>query len=471
MIRKNFLFFVFFSLISLTTVASERAKYVFYFIGDGMGVNQINGTETFLAATEGYIGTSPLCFASFPCGGLVTTYSSSNGVTDSAAGGTALATGCKTKNGTLGLSSDHTSKIYSIAHRAKLAGLAVGVGTTVSVDHATPAAFYAHVPNRNEYYRIGKQLIEADFDFYAGSDFLITESKETGEKDLYTQCFEAGYTIARGYEDCQNKLASAGKLVLLQTEDASARDRSCLPYAIDRGEGDLSLEQITKTAIDFLLRKNKDGFFLMLEGGKIDWACHSNDAAACFREVVDMDKAVQIAFDFYKKHPDETLIVVSADHETGGIVLGTGSYELHTDLLEHQLISAECFSKLIAEQYKSDCDGFTWDFVCEQLKKYFGFWDGVNLDSNQTERLKKAYDNFCSGVAKDSKTLYASENIIAKTARLILADKACIGWQSGGHSNGYVPVFAVGVGSENFVGRIDNTQIAPIIARVGGFSE
>ena len=146
---------------ALVVMAEGKAKYVFYFIGDGMGVNQVNGTETYMAAVEGRIGTSPLCFAQFPYVGLVTTYSGTNGVTDSAAGGTALATGNKTKNGALGIKSDLTTRINSIAALAKSEGKAVGVTTSVSVDHATPASFYAHVKDRNMYHQIGKDLIES----------------------------------------------------------------------------------------------------------------------------------------------------------------------------------------------------------------------------------------------------------------------------------------------------------------------
>ena len=446
-----------------------KAKYVFYFIGDGMGVNQVNGTETYLAAMEGRIGTSPLCFAQFPHVGLVTTFSGTNGVTDSAAGGTALATGHKTKNGTIGMETDLSTKVKSIAEKAKAEGKAVGIATSVSVDHATPASFYAHVKDRGMYYQIGKDLIAADFDFYAGSDFLQPKG-ENGEKDLYTQCQEAGYAIARGHADYRKKARKAEKMLLLQPEAASKQDNTAIPYAIDRGSNDLTLQDITRAAIHFLSQK-ENGFFLMVEGGKIDWACHSNDAATLFREVIDMDEAVQVAYEFYEQHPDETLIIITADHETGGIVLGTGEYELHTDLLKYQRQSAEAFSRMLAMQHQKEGKGFTWDFVRGQLEENFGFWKHIDLNDKETAELEQAYRNFCEGVAKDNKTLYASENIIAATARKIMARKAMVGWVSDGHSNGYVPVFAIGTGAENFDGRIDNTDIPKKIAQIAGYGE
>ena len=455
-------------LFSIAAMAQNgKAKYVFYFIGDGMGVNQVNGTETYLAAMEGRIGTSPLCFAQFPHVGLVTTFSGTNGVTDSAAGGTALATGHKTKNGTIGMETDLSTKVKSIAEKAKAEGKAVGIATSVSVDHATPASFYAHVKDRGMYYQIGKDLIAANFDFYAGSDFLQPKDGNSG-KDLYAQCQEAGYAIARGYADYRKKARKAEKMLLLQPEAASKQDNTAIPYAIDRGSNDLTLQDITRAAIHFL-SQTENGFFLMVEGGKIDWACHSNDAAAAFREVADLDNAVKVAYEFYEQHPDETLIIITADHETGGIFLGTGAYELHTDLLKFQRQSAEAFSRMLAEQHQKEGAGFTWDFVRGQLQENFGFWTHIPLDDQETSQLKQAYEAFCEGVAKDHKTLYASENIVAATARKLMAQKAMVGWGSNGHSNGYVPVFAIGAGAETFDGRIDNTEIPEKIARAAGY--
>ena len=455
---------------ALVAIAEGKAKYVFYFIGDGMGVNQVNGTETYLAALEGRIGTSPLCFAQFPYAGLVTTFSASNGITDSAAGGTALATGHKTKNGALGVKADLTAPVRSVAAAAQADGKAVGITTSVSIDHATPASFYAHVKDRGMYHQIGKDLITAGFDFYAGSDFLEPENRElSGDRTLYKQCEEAGYTIARGYADYQQKEEKADKMLLLQTEAASQKDRTSIPYAIDRQKDDLTLREITRAAIDFLSQKDKDGFFLMVEGGKIDWGCHSNDAATVFQEVIDLDEAVKVAYEFYRQHPEETLILITADHETGGIALGAGSTELHFDLLKNQRQSAEAFSRTIAAQHQGEGDRFTWDFVRRQLQEHFGFWSQIPLDEKETARLKKAYEEFCEGVAKDTRTLYASENVIAGTARRLMARKAMVSWQSNEHSNGYVPVFAIGAGAEKFTGRIDNTEIPRKIAEAAGY--
>ena len=459
-------------LVALTTFAAGRAKYVFYFIGDGMGVNQVNGTETYMAALEGRIGTTSLLFTTFPQTAFITTYSGTNGVTDSAAAGTALATGKKTKNGALGVLADGTTPIYSVAQWAKDAGAAVGVTTSVSVDHATPAAFYAHVGSRASYYNIGKDLIRANYDFYAGSDFMEPTSKNAqAEGSLYEQCSKAGYTIARGYADYQKKFKKGQKMLLLQSEAASQRERKSIPYALDRTANDLTLAQITEAAIQSLTAQKKDGFFLMVEGGKIDWACHNNDAANVFHEVQDMDQAIQVAYKFYEQHPDETLIIVTADHETGGIVLGRGPYELHTDLLQYQRMSVENYTAHIAQLFKEKGSSLTWEMMKADLADNWGFWKHLPINEKQEARLQNDFHAMQQQAAKNEKSLYASILPLAATARNILNEQALIGWVSGGHSNGYVPLFAIGAGSESFNGKYDNTEIPQRIAKVAGWQQ
>ncbi len=454
--------------VSITAFAEGRAKYVFYFIGDGMGVNQVHGTETYLAAIEGRIGVSPLLMTSFPAFGVATTYSATNGVTDSAAGGTALASGQKTKNGAIGVLADLATPVPAISQLAHEAGAAVGVASSVSVDHATPASFYAHSGSRGNYYAIGLDLARSGFDFFAGSDFLQPTSE--GGKSLYDVCTEAGYVTARGYKDYRKKARKAERMLLLQSEEASRADRSATAFALDRTPADLSLCDITRAGIHFLTSRQKDGFFLMVEGGKIDWACHSNDAATVFKEIIDLDDAVRVAYEFYEQHPDETLIVITADHETGGIVLGRGPYELHTDLLKHQKMSAANYTKhLSALRAKAGRD-FSWELVEQDLKDNWGFWNAVPLNDHQTARLKKAWQAIRDGVDQGVENLYGKDNALADAARRTLAEAALIGWQSGGHSNGYVPVYAIGAGADLFRGKLDNTDIPLRIAKAAGWT-
>ena len=453
---------------------AQQAKYVFYFIGDGMGVNQVQGTELYRGELEGKIGITPIWFTQFPYATTATTFSATNGVTDSAAAGTALATGNKTQNGTIGMKQDLQTEVSSVAVWAKNKGCRVGVTTSVSVDHATPAAFYAHDPSRGSYYKIGTDLYKAGFDFYAGSDFIDPNNKDNKDgnsENLYTMAEKNGYTIARGYKDYLKKCKKADKMILFQSEKASEKDRTAIPYAIDRTKDDLTLADITRSAINFLSKDLSKGFFLMVEGGKIDWACHSNDAATAFHEVADMDEAVKVAYEFYSQHPDETLIVVTADHETGGFVLGTGAYKLNLQVLKNQKVSESGFTRILNELRKKYNNNVSWEKVQQALKENFGFWDKVKLNEKQEERLLAKYnDTFKGKEGKLEKSEYAQDEPLAAEAKRIIDEIALVGWTSGGHSAGYVPVFAIGAGADLFQGRIDNTEIPIKIAKAAGYT-
>ena len=470
--RKTLLLLGFCMLSILWTFAQE-AKYVFYFIGDGMGVNQVQGTEYYLGELEGKTGISPLQFTQFPYSTVATTFSATNRVTDSAAAGTALATGHKTKNGAIGVLKDLQTPVNSVAVWAKNSGKPVGVATSVSVDHATPAAFYAHVAGRGSYYNIGKDLYKAGFDFYAGSDFLQPTNKDNAnDENLYDMAGKNGYVIARGYKDYLKKSKKADKMILFQSEVASKQDRSAIPYAIDRTKSDLTLQDITRSAVNFLTKDASKGFFLMVEGGKIDWACHSNDAATVFQEVIDFDNAIKVAYEFYAQHPDETLIVITADHETGGIVLGTGPYELNLQVLKNQKVSESGFTKIVNQLREKNKNQVSWEDIKQALKENFGFWDSVKLSDKQEARLKAVYESSLKNQQmKLEKSEYAQDEPIAAEAKRIIDEIALVGWTSGGHSAGYVPVFAIGAGAELFQGRIDNTEIPLRIAKAAGYTQ
>ena len=411
---------------------AQQAKYVFFFIGDGMGLNQVNTTEMYLGEREGRIGIQPLTFASFPVAGMATTYSATNSITDSAAGGTALATGSKTYNGAIGVGVDK-NVLTSVAEQAKRAGKKVGVTTSVSVDHATPASFYAHQPDRNMYYEIAQDMLKADFDFYAGGGFLKPSTTFDGKEapSIFPQIEKAGYTLARGVEEYKEKCDEADKMVLIQEEGA---DPSCLPYAVDRREGDLTLKQITESAVDFLMKDNKKGFFLMVEGGKIDWACHNNDVGTVVKEVLDLDEAVKVAYEFYKKHPKETLIVITADHETGG--LGMASWEEHKALLADKM----CFLEDLPISWKKD------------------------------KLLREIYEeSFVRNHVKFAESMYAKTEPLAAAACRVMSQLSLVGWTSADHTDEYVPVFAIGAGSKAFYGKMDNTDIPKRIAKAAGY--
>ena len=457
-------------MLSVVMQAQQQAKYVFYFIGDGMGVNQVNAAETYQAAMDGRIGIEPLCFPSFPYFALVNTQSANSGITDSAAGGTALATGSKTHNGALGMNADMSDRVSSIADWAREAGAAVGITTSVTIDHATPAAFYAHVKDRKMGYDIGLQMINSGNDFFAGSALSKPKNPSAGGADLYEQAQKKGYTLAYGYDEYAKKADKAQKMILMQSKAANKRDHYSLPYAIDRQQGDMTLTEITTAAIDFLMKKQdtKNGFFLMVEGGKIDWACHANDMAF-ISELIDMDNAVRVAMEFYRQHPDETLIVVTADHETGGLSLGRKKYELHLDVVGNQKMSIEQLGKRLREMREKAGDRYEWTMVEALLKENFGLWTKVKINDEQTARIKKAFDNIKEGKGKTTKTLYQQDDELANAVKIVMAECANVAWGTPDHSNGYVPCFAIGQGAETFHGRIDNTEICKRMAKAAGW--
>lgn len=467
--KKSFLVFYLFLFVVFGTFAQQKPKYVFFMIGDGMGLNQINLTEVFLAAQEDRNTVFPLVFSTFPYATFATSYSLSHGVTDSAAGGTALAVGKKTKNGVLGMDSAGTVSYKSIAYAAKEAGFKVGVTTSVSIDHATPASFYAHQPDRNRYYEIGQDLIKSDFDFFAGSGFLSPD-KNADKKDvpsLFPQFEEAGYTLAYGLDD-YHRLKESGDKMILMNEKGS--DKSSLKFAIDQKEGDLNLAEITDAAIESLTKDNDQGFFLMVEGGKIDWSSHANDATTTIREVLDFNEAVKRAYSFYEKYPEETLIIVTADHETGGIAVGNGGSRLSTKLLANQQVSQGTLSTLLSDLRDSKKEA-SWDEVKNVLTENLGLFADVKVSEEEEEMLIALYEkSFVQHQTETAKSLYANDDKLASEAIRILNKKGSVGWTSGGHSAAYIPVFAIGAGAERFTHKMENIDIPKKVAEAAGWN-
>ena len=454
-------------LLVLTASAKKAPKYVFYFIGDGMGVNQVMATQYYLSDVDGNLGYSPLCFASFPYSGLVITNSANSYVTDSSAAGTALASGKKTNNNVLGMLPDKETPCQSIAEMAHEKGHRVAIGTTVCIDHATPGVFYAHQASRDNYHQIGIELSQSGFEFFGGADFHTPFDKDIPDEGNYVQAENAGYTIARGYADYNAKAKSSGKMLLLEQNPKSDH---YLSFAIDRNENEMTLSQITQAAIDFMMKEPKKGFFMMMEGGKIDQACHGNDAATFIQETIDFDNAIKLAYDFYLKHKKETLIVVTADHETGAVGLSNGAYRMNPKVLQYQDMSEGEFSAYLEQKGREIGDILTWEEVEEELKKHYGFWDKIRLSTRQTDKLRTTYvETFGMGPGELKEEEYYKVDKMSDEATRIISEVAQISWGTGTHSGGYVPVFAIGVGAELFTGQMDNTEIPMKIKQVAKY--
>ena len=378
----------------------KKAKYVFYFIGDGMGFTHVAAAGAYLAQERGVVGMDPLSFTQFPALGAATTFSASNQITCSSAAGTALATGTKTNNHFLGVDPDE-KPLKSIAYKIHEAGFAVGVSSTVPINHATPGAFFGHSNDRDDYYSIGCEAPATGFEYFAGGGIYDYAGKEKDKKSVYEMLEEAGYTLAYGYADFEAKKDGAEKVVLVQAENSD----DAVPYAFGRPEGAMTHSEIVKAGIE-ILERCPQGFFFMSEGGQIDWAAHSNDLASTIFETIDFSEAVAIAVEFYNKHPEETLIVVTADHETGGIALGRKGYNY--DLTVIDKLSAPDAAHTVAD-YMSSRD------------------------------VKNA-----------------------------VSEEANIGWTTTSHSGAPVPVWAIGTHSFDFAGRQDNTDIPKKICAAMG---
>ena len=212
---KRVSFLLIFSVIALLSMA--QAKYVFMFIGDGMGPNQVLTAEMYQAALEGKIGRVPLLMTQFPYSGQAATFSSSWGITDSAASGTCLASGKKTNNGMIGMTPDGANA-YSVAHQLKQEGWAIGIMSSVPVDHATPASHYAHAQKRSDYYRIGTHLTESDFHFFGGGGFQYPNDKNNpSAPNLYDLARQAGYMLVGSYQDAKGNIQADKLLLVPQT--------------------------------------------------------------------------------------------------------------------------------------------------------------------------------------------------------------------------------------------------------------
>jgi alkaline phosphatase len=283
--------------------ATPEVKNVILMIGDGMGLAQVAAT----IINQGY---EPLNMERAQFIGLAKTYSADNRVTDSAAGGTALATGVKTYNGAIGVNPAN-QPVESILEKAEANGLATGLVVTYSVTNATPAAFVAHVPDRKMEERIAEFYLSSGVDVFLGGGKKFFTEREDG-RDLTAELREQGYTMVDNLDDI---LSFEGEqLGALLSDDA-------MPKMVD-GRGDY-LPQATAKAIEILKDNSPKGFFMMVEGSQIDRGGHSKDASIVFSETVDFDRAVGVAMDFADRNPG-TLVVVTADHETGGLSIPSG---------------------------------------------------------------------------------------------------------------------------------------------------
>lgn len=371
---------------------SPRAKYIFLMIGDGMGASHVAVAESYLSAKAGKIGGEQLTMTQFPYYGTCTTHCLDKTITCSAASGTAIASGQKTLYSRLGCDADF-NRLESMAFPLKEEGYKIGIMSSVPITHATPAAFYASTPDRGDGYGIMKQIPDSGFDFFGGSGFEDMFGKDGQQLGADKYLEQHGYEVCFGPEEFLAAADTCERIVFCQ-QKSKAEDAKA--YVSEEADAeDITLAEMLQLAIDYL--GDEEPFFIMCEGGDIDWESHSSYTMPMIEKVISFDNAIAVAYEFYKAHPEETLIVVTADHETGGVSIGQGE---------------------------------SWSNT---------FIDWIKIEE-EWEKNKEKY-------LQDSK------------ANREFNEASHIGWTTSYHTGGAVPVFSIGKGAEKFMGRIDNADI------------
>ena len=468
--------------LAATSQALTAPKYVFLFIGDGMSYPQIQSTSDYLGALadEDYWQAQPslddnggavldgpeyLNFMNFEGVGSAVTYDSNSFAPDSASTATSLSTGHKTYSGSINVDETGTVEYETISEKLhSQKGYSIGVITSVNLNHATPAAFYAHQASRNDYYDIGLELVDSGFEYFAGGGLLDPDGAEGDQENLYDLAEQAGYNVVTTQAEAEK--VTAGPVVII---DEHLADSDAMAYELDRTDDMWALSDYVAKGIE-VLSQDEDGFFMMCEGGKIDWACHANDAASTIHDTQALADAVQVAIDFAAEHPEETLILVTGDHETGGLTIGFAGtdYDTYLDLLENQKISYAKFDSDYVASYKENKTPF--EDVLSDIEELFGLKaqgaadDKLVLTEYEMEQLRAAYEKSVNGTAaseyeQEEYVLYGTYEPLSVTITHIINNKSGISFTSYSHTGLPVAVLAHGLNAEVFSGYYDNTQV------------
>lgn len=463
---------LFVSAIPALAEGTAAPKYVFMFIGDGMGNPQVTATQYYLGAAEHPDSALPvpaqIAFTGFESIGLMTTYDASSFCPDSASTATSMASGEKTLSGVLNYNVDKTETFKLITEYAKEAGMKVGVISSVSLDHATPAAYYAKAQSRSAYYDIAMQGFTGGVvDFIGGGSYLKPDGDGTQE-NLLAVAGANDFQIADTLEAIRALNAQSGRVLAISPDLGGS---AAMQYEIDRvrleaqGQDILSLAEVVQAGIRVL--DNENGFFMMAEGGKIDWSCHANDAMTSIMDTIALSDAVEVALDFAKEHPEETLIIVTADHETGGMTIGfaTTAYDTHFNYLTNQIISFEAFDEVIASLRGSNA---SFEDALVQVEKYYGLTavpdKDLSLTETELQNLKTAYALSMQSkeervIGENEALLYGGYEPFSMAVSHIINNKAGLSFTSYAHTGLQIPVYATGAGASNFSGLYDNTDI------------
>jgi len=475
----------------------KTPKYIFLFIGDGMSYPQIQLTNYFLNAQENkktfLDSKNRLKMMDFNISAAAQTYNSTSFIPDSASTATSIASGKKTRSGSINVSEDLSEKYETIAEKLKKQkDYKIGIITSANINHATAAAFYAHQPSRKNYYDIGTEMIKSNFDYFAGGGLKDLKGDNNDKEDLYKLSKKAGYKVVKTKKKVENLTSNDGKVIIIPE---SLADSDSMNYSLDCKEGEWELADYLQKGIDLL--DNDKGFFIMTEGGKIDWACHANDAATTIRDTIALDNAVSKAVDFYNKHQDETLIIVTGDHETGGLTIGYSktNYDTFLSNFNKQKISYAKFNSDYISKYKKEKTSL--EQVMNDVETLFGLKipkvkensEGIMKDSAdlhpeyskdstlvltnyEYDKIKKAYDETMTRTGEEMEyseeeyEMYGSYEPLTVTITHILNNKCGVNFSSYAHTALPVSVLVKGVGEDSFNGYYDNTEIYNRLAKL-----
>ncbi|WAM36236.1 alkaline phosphatase [Caldicellulosiruptor acetigenus] len=423
----------------------QKVKNVILMIPDGMTI-----AHTTLA--RWYQGGEPLAMDEIACG-LVRTYSANNPITDSAPAATAYATGYKTQNRYLSIypemvsmpgvgqveEKDFYKPIVTILEATKKLRKSTGLVFTCQFPHATPAAFASHTDNRNDYESIAEQMVYNQVDVVLGGGYkYIDKNQRKDKEDLAGYLKQNGFFVTTSWQDAKN--FSGQKIWGLFAQDA-------MHYDFDRnGTGESSLAEMTQKALQ-VLSKNRNGFFLMVEGSEIDWASHANDPVGVVSEVLAFDKAVKVALDFAKSRED-TAVIIAADHNNGGMTLGMGTTSIDSILLNDFLKYIRRATRTAAGVEDILGNNRTDENIKKVVSQYYGI---DNLTQDEINAIKNA---------PQGRLNYVLGPMISK--------RSYIGWTSNEHTGEEVVLYAYHPNGYIPRGVIDNTEVCDYMAEILG---
>ncbi|MCE7792325.1 alkaline phosphatase [Salipaludibacillus sp. CUR1] len=420
-------------------------KNVIMMIGDGMGVGQIEIARLLEHGKEGILHMEKLEHAAF-----MRTYSSNNWVTDSAAAGTGIATSVKTDNGMLGVDPDG-NELDSILKLFQAHDRKVGVISNNTVTDATPAAFTANVESRSGQEEIARQMLENEYDLMlgGGTDYFLPERQDGN--NLIEEFEELGYDIVTDRDELLD-VENSEKLLGLFHD-------SFMNYKVDYDlydSNEPSLNEMSEVALD-MLSQDDDGFFLMIEGARIDHAAHAADFTSVWQETIEFDETVGDVMEWAGER-DDTLVVVLADHETMGMA---SSEVMDKEALRNVSASPE----YMVSQFEFDEDNgiYTPESVRSVVQEYANF--------EMTDEEIDAFNEYIYD--EEGELRFPHEQgweigsfIADQYGAGIMSREIRAASSTGGHTGNMVPVFAEGLGAERFNGTLDNTDITQILAEV-----